>query len=167
MPAQGQAGPSALFQRGGLLAAVAQDAESARLAVYDGEVRVAVGDVSATLAAGQEASLQRNRLIVPLASAEEPPARPTLPTDLIAPPTRVPTASAATPETEGATPDAPATLPAEWELYTVQANDTLSGIAAEHGLTWQELWEVNRATVPDPQVLLAGQTLRIPPASGD
>lgn len=43
--------------------------------------------------------------------------------------------------------------------YTVQRGDTLSGIAAEHGRAWPSLWQVNRATVPDPHRIYPGQRL--------
>ncbi|WP_221359554.1 transglycosylase family protein [Streptomyces beigongshangae] len=45
--------------------------------------------------------------------------------------------------------------------YTVRGGDTLSGIAARHGTTWQHLHAVNRAVVGgDPDVIVPGQRLR-------
>jgi LysM repeat protein len=46
--------------------------------------------------------------------------------------------------------------------YTVQLGDTLGAIAAAHGTTWQQLHGMNRATITDPNLILPGQTLRIP-----
>jgi resuscitation-promoting factor RpfA len=43
--------------------------------------------------------------------------------------------------------------------YVVQPGDTLGRIAAQHGTSWQALWEQNRSTVSDPNVIYAGQQL--------
>ncbi|MEG3629192.1 transglycosylase family protein [Streptomyces poriticola] len=46
--------------------------------------------------------------------------------------------------------------------YTVRAGDTLSGIAARHGTTWQRLYAANRAMVGgDPDLIVPGQRLRL------
>jgi hypothetical protein len=47
--------------------------------------------------------------------------------------------------------------------YQVQSGDTLSGIAARHGVPggWQALWELNRSQVPNPNVIFIGQVLRL------
>jgi LysM domain len=44
--------------------------------------------------------------------------------------------------------------------YKVKSGDTLSGIAAEHGTTWQELAQLNK--LEDPRKLRVGQVLEIP-----
>lgn len=44
--------------------------------------------------------------------------------------------------------------------YTVRVGDTLSGIAARHGTTWQELARINR--IPDPDRIYPGQIIRLP-----
>ncbi|HJD24219.1 MAG TPA: LysM peptidoglycan-binding domain-containing protein [Firmicutes bacterium] len=52
---------------------------------------------------------------------------------------------------------------------TVKAGDTLSGIAARYGLTWQELYayDGNRAVIgADPNFLLPGMVLHVPSAGG-
>lgn len=48
--------------------------------------------------------------------------------------------------------------------YTVQAGDSLSKIAAHHGggLTWQDIYEANKDTIHDPNLIHPGQKLRIP-----
>ncbi len=62
------------------------------------------------------------------------------------PPTKTPKPSAATGGTTG--------------TYTVQTGDTLSGIAARHGTTWQELARLNR--IDDPRKIRVGQVLDLP-----
>ena len=52
--------------------------------------------------------------------------------------------------------------------YTVQQSDTLSAIAARtygKAADWPAVWWANRHQVPDPNVIAAGQRLRLP-ASG-
>lgn len=44
--------------------------------------------------------------------------------------------------------------------YTVKPGDTLSGIAANYGDTWQELQAVNN--LPNPDEIYPGETLQIP-----
>ncbi|MEU3255292.1 transglycosylase family protein [Streptomyces sp. NPDC006997] len=46
--------------------------------------------------------------------------------------------------------------------YTVRAGDTLSGIAARHGTSWQRLYAANRAVIgDDPDVIAPGQRLEL------
>ncbi|GAB2749782.1 transglycosylase family protein [Streptomyces bullii] len=46
--------------------------------------------------------------------------------------------------------------------YTVRAGDTLSGIAARHGTTWERLYAANKAVIGgDPNVIVPGQRLEI------
>jgi LysM repeat protein len=45
------------------------------------------------------------------------------------------------------------------DTYTIKANDTLSGIAAEHGTTVDRLQELNPEI--DPQGLVAGQKIKL------
>ncbi|MFL1904079.1 transglycosylase family protein [Streptomyces tauricus] len=46
--------------------------------------------------------------------------------------------------------------------YTVRSGDTLSGIAARHGTTWQRLYAANRAVIGgDPDVIVPGQRLKV------
>lgn len=46
--------------------------------------------------------------------------------------------------------------------YTVQPGDTLSSIANQYGVSWQDLWQANTSTVSDPNVITAGQVLNLP-----
>ena len=44
--------------------------------------------------------------------------------------------------------------------YTVREGDTLSGIAARHGTTWQKLYAANKAVIGvDPDMIVPGQQL--------
>lgn len=45
---------------------------------------------------------------------------------------------------------------------TVVPGDTLSGIAEQHGTTWQRLYALNRSAVPDANLIYPGQVLRLP-----
>jgi nucleoid-associated protein YgaU len=45
--------------------------------------------------------------------------------------------------------------------YTVVAGDTLSKIAAAHGTTWEAVFEKNRATVSDANLIFPGQVLAV------
>jgi nucleoid-associated protein YgaU len=46
--------------------------------------------------------------------------------------------------------------------YTVRSGDTLSGIADRHGISWQRLYERNKAVIGgDPNVIMPGQRLDI------
>lgn len=58
---------------------------------------------------------------------------------------------------------APVPRPATCD-YVVQAGDTLSGIAAAHGMTWQDLWNYadNRQLINNPNLIYAGQIVRVP-----
>jgi LysM repeat protein len=44
--------------------------------------------------------------------------------------------------------------------YTVQSGDTLSGIAAQHGTSWQTLQQLNG--IADPNLIYPGQVLKLP-----
>lgn len=45
--------------------------------------------------------------------------------------------------------------------YTVQSGDTLSSIAAAHGTTWQALFEANKSSLTDANLIFAGETLNV------
>lgn len=52
--------------------------------------------------------------------------------------------------------------------YIVEENDTLYGLAARFlgdGNRWREIYELNRATIANPNILPAGIEIRIPPRS--
>ncbi|MFI5355446.1 MAG: TIGR02594 family protein, partial [Desulfobaccales bacterium] len=47
----------------------------------------------------------------------------------------------------------------------VQPGDTLSEIAAAYDLSWQEIWEANKAKIPNPDLIRPGDELLIPGAA--
>ena len=49
--------------------------------------------------------------------------------------------------------------PQSGDTYTVQAGDTLSGIAAKYGTTYQELAALNG--IADPNIIHVGQVLKV------
>ncbi len=49
-----------------------------------------------------------------------------------------------------------------YEEYTVVPGDNLTKIAKNWGKNWKEIWDVNRAEVPDYNKIYPGQKLRIP-----
>ena len=47
-------------------------------------------------------------------------------------------------------------------VYTVVKGDTLSGIAAKYGTTWQKLYEKNKSVIgSNPNIIRVGQVLTI------
>jgi LysM repeat protein len=46
--------------------------------------------------------------------------------------------------------------------YTVQSGDTLSAIAASRGMSWKSIWEANRSSVPNADLLHPGEQLQLP-----
>ena len=48
--------------------------------------------------------------------------------------------------------------------YTVQSGDSLSKIGAQHGVSWQKIFEANRDKLDDPDKIFPGQELTIPAA---
>lgn len=57
-----------------------------------------------------------------------------------------------------------ASIPQGGNTYTVKAGDTLSGIAAKYGTTYQELAAINGIT--DPNVIRVGQVLKVTDSAG-
>lgn len=49
---------------------------------------------------------------------------------------------------------------------TVQRGDTLSSIASRYGLSWQQLYEANKGSISNPNLIYSGQSLNIPSAGG-
>lgn len=49
-----------------------------------------------------------------------------------------------------------------FEEYTVVSGDNLTKIAKHWGKNWKEIWDANRAEVPDYNKIYPGQKLRIP-----
>lgn len=45
--------------------------------------------------------------------------------------------------------------------HVVSSGDTLGSIAAAHGTTWQAIWRLNQGTLPNPDQIFPGQSLRL------
>ena len=51
------------------------------------------------------------------------------------------------------------------ENYTIQPGDSLSKIAKKYpGMTWQKIYEANKDTIKDPNLIYPGKIIRIPKA---
>ena len=77
----------------------------------------------------------------------------------------VPQAAAAAGAGAGAGAGAQATGAAAGQTYTVQAGDTLSGIAKQHlgdASKYTKIFEANRDVLSDPDKIKPGQVLKIP-----
>lgn len=131
----------------------------AYVAVYDGVVSISMGEQSLELQAGQGLDVRLGQPLAPVAISQTPP-----------------------PDTESAgqsTPGAPPTLterqktlfppvltptrPGDnMQLYTVEAGDTLYGIARKFGVSWEAILAANKDTLKKPELLRVGQQLRIP-----
>lgn len=49
------------------------------------------------------------------------------------------------------------------ESYVIKSGDSLSKIAQSYpGMTWQKIYEANKDTIKDPNVIYPGKTIRIP-----
>jgi nucleoid-associated protein YgaU len=46
--------------------------------------------------------------------------------------------------------------------YTVEAGDNLSKIGEKYGITWQQIYEANKDTISNPDLIHPGQELKIP-----
>ena len=49
-----------------------------------------------------------------------------------------------------------------FEEYTVQPGDSLSKIAKNWDTNWKQIWDANRDTVSNPDLIHPGQVLKIP-----
>jgi len=49
------------------------------------------------------------------------------------------------------------------EIYEIKAGDSLSKIAAKYpGMTWQKIFDANKDTIKNPDLIHPGQQIRIP-----
>lgn len=48
------------------------------------------------------------------------------------------------------------------EHHKVRSGDTLSQIAVDHGMTWQQLFDMNRAELSNPNQIFPGMSLELP-----
>jgi len=81
--------------------------------------------------------------------------------ETLAPPTTTPVPTPTmSPSPEATSPPEPTPAPTGIITYTVQAGDTLAKIAAEFGVTVEEIAEAN--DIQDPSLINVGQVLVIP-----
>jgi nucleoid-associated protein YgaU len=57
-----------------------------------------------------------------------------------------------------------ATAGGEANTYTVEHGDSLSKIGEKYGVTWQQIFEANKDTISDPDLIHPGQVINIPSA---
>jgi len=148
-------------------------ADHVRVEVYRGGLTVAMGEQSVRLVAGQHLDARLGQPLEPQGT----PLPDDGPGELLAtdapgwdywdesnqtlfPPIVTPTRPGDPVAGDGASPTDEA-LPLG-EVYVVQPGDTLYGIARRYALSWEELWEANKAQLAAPELLRAGQQLRIP-----
>ena len=60
------------------------------------------------------------------------------------------------------TSDSPVLLQPGQKYYTVKAGDTLSAIAAKYKVKWQDLYELNKATIKNANLIYEGQRIKVP-----
>jgi LysM repeat protein len=112
----------------------------------------------------QPAAVEPGPARTPAAIATPSPQEPAATTNPTPAPTLVPSdaepTAAAPAKTAPPPAKTPKPAPPDATTYKVQSGDTLSGIAAEHGTTWQELARLNKLS--DPRRLKVGQVLELP-----
>jgi nucleoid-associated protein YgaU len=147
--------------KGGQFVCTILDGRRVQVEVHEGAATLSMGAESLEIAAGQRAEAELGR---PLALEAAQPTRsgaafapgPTLPRS-----TQRPTLTDR--EKTLFPPVLTPTRPGdEMELYTVAAGDTLYSISARFGVSWERVWEANRATLASPELIQVGQELRIP-----
>ena len=54
-------------------------------------------------------------------------------------------------------------VPGSEEIYEIKSGDSLSKIAAKYpGMTWQKIFDANKDTIKDPNMIYPGQKINIP-----
>ncbi len=142
------------------------------VAAYEGVVQVSMGEQEVELQAGQGVDVRLGQPLVPYNHGLVPSthglvpsaASGVAPTDMQVSPQPTHTAARST---DSNSPFSPAivtpTRPGDdIVFYTVQQGDTLYSIARHFGVSWQDLWEANKNVLSSPEVIRAGQKLRIP-----
>ncbi|MCD6520235.1 MAG: LysM peptidoglycan-binding domain-containing protein [Anaerolineae bacterium] len=124
--------------------------------VYEGTVEISMGEQTAQVQAGQEIDVQLGQPLSP------EPAQGTMSVELPTPLSQ----STPTLTIQEKTLFPPALTPTrpgdEMVLYTVQPGDTLYSISRKFGIPWRTIWEANKKSLPSPELIRAGQQLRIP-----
>jgi len=134
-----------------------------RIEVYDGSVRVEMGEQTLNLAAGQGVDARFGQALTPIAVAITTP----LDDPVITPAQPAATSSApATLTIQQQTLFPPVITPTrpgdQFTIYTVKQGDTLSSIARQFGVSWKVIYEANKNVLSSPESIKPGQELRIP-----
>ena len=130
------------------------------VAVYEGVVNVSMGEQVIDLEAGQGLRVQLGQPLVPIVLTQTP--LPDVSPALA--PTRA-TATWTIRDQPLFPPIVTPTRPGDTlsiQLYTVQEGDTLYSLSRKFGVPWETIWEANKDLLPKPELLRAGQQLRIP-----
>ncbi len=139
--------------------------DHAYVLVYDGTVDVSMGQQAVTLQPGQALDIWLGQTLTPQDTGLAVPGGPPEPTAPEIASTATYTEREKTLFVPATTPtrlgDLPAT-PTDGELYTVQKGDTLYSIARKFGLSLEDVWNANKDVLPRPELIRAGQVLRIP-----
>lgn len=146
------------------------DKDRVWVAVHQGAVTVSMGEQELTLQSGQALEARLGQPLIPTTAPPAPTAVATAPSNSAAtlPPAAVapaagPTATLTDLQKTLFPPARTPTRPGDdLTTYTVQPGDTLYSIAQRHGISWDALWQANKATLPKPEMLRAGQQLVIP-----
>lgn len=139
--------------------------DHAYVLVYDGAVEVSMGQQAVTLQPGQSLDIWLGQTLTPTDTGLAIPGGPPEPTAPAAASTATYTEREKTlfvPATTPTRPDDQPATPTDGELYTVQKGDTLYSVARKFGLSWEDVWNANKDVLPRPELIRAGQVLRIP-----
>jgi len=145
--------------------------DHAYVLVYDGTVRVSMGQQALDVQAGQSVDIWLGQTLAAVETGLALPEGPAETTPVVVaatatyterektlfPPVLTPTR----PGDVAPTPSGVAT-PQSGQLYTVQSGDTLYSIARKFGVKWEDIYEANKDTLTSPELVRAGQQLRIP-----
>lgn len=132
------------------------------VAVYDGVVNVSMGEQSVDLEAGQGMDIRLGQPLVPVAASQSVPLE-TLQTVQTTPSLVSAPATLTSQEKTLFPPVVTPTRPGdEFQVYVVKEGDTLHSISRQVGVSWKTIWEINKDVLASPELIRAGQKLRIP-----
>lgn len=144
--------------RGALFQCDAPGKSQSYVAVFEGLVRVTMGEQSIDLKAGQAVDARLGVTLTAVAAPSMPSINATLaPAPVGKTPTLTGREKALSPGV--VTPTRPED---RYHQYTVQSGDTLYSIARQFGVSPEAIIEANRQTLRNPDMLRVGQQLRIP-----
>lgn len=143
--------------RGTLFQCDAPNKNQSYVAVFEGLVRVTMGEQSIELKAGQAVNARLGVTLTVVAAPVAPSINATLAPAAVKTPTLTEREKTIFPGV--VTPTRPED---RYHQYTVQPGDTLYSIARQFGVSPEAIIEANRQTLRNPDTLRVGQQLRIP-----